>query len=156
MLDNTLSQTGVQRFLRFAALWMGALFFFVGSSETALFAKCGSSGAGATWKYASTSELIAWDGRWWVTQTSSISMDETTHFDADSKPCSRCGGRPVEDRPSQPFTPPFRTTIQPVVIPPNATLLDTGTPSGDQVASTADIPPGRVLEVAKRPPKDSL
>lgn len=156
MLDNTPSQIGVRHALRFAAFGLGMLFVFVGFGETNVFAKCGSSGVGATWKYASTAELLAWDGRWWVTETSRISMEETTHFDADSKPCSRCGGRPGQDRPSQPYPTLSRTTVQPIAIPANATMMDSGTPPADPITSTADIPPGRGLEVAKRPPKDSL
>lgn len=153
MLENPLSQIGVRRVLRLLAVWIGLAALGVGFGANVGFAKCGSATAAARWKYASTDELLSWDGRWWVAESATIGMDENSHFDADTTRCTRCGGRPVEDQPNQPLPTLVKTNVQPVVLSPSPMLINAAYPPLSRIASLVDPLASRGLEVAKRPPK---
>ncbi len=153
MLENTPRQIGVRRDLRLLAIWVGLVALWGGFGANTGFAKCGSATGAARWKYASTDELLSWDGRWWVAESTTIGMEDNSHFDADTKPCSRCGGRPLEDQPNQSLPTLVKTNVQPVVLSPRPMLINASNPPTNKIALLADPLASRGLEIAKRPPK---
>lgn len=156
MLQNTLSETGVLCSRRRLVLWIAAIALLLGFGTENGFAKCGSASDAAAWKYGSTADLIQWDGRWWSSEPSSAVMQEDTHFDADSKPCSRCGGRPSDHRSAPPTNVPTRGAGPMIVLNEKFGLHDLATLPKATLVPSDHFLAGRTLEVAKRPPKYSL
>lgn len=136
-----------------SAGFLAVFVVFVGLGSSAAHAKCGRAISGSAWKYASTAELINWDGRWWTDQPVEGEMLRESHSDPDAKPCSHCGGRPIGEKDAPIPANVVRVDVQTVVFESQTALADQSAPPSYDMVLLNDFLPSRDLEVAKRPPK---
>jgi hypothetical protein len=133
--------------------FLAATVLILGCGIESAFARCGMPVRGAVWKYGTTADLISWDGRWWADDQKPSSIQSETHSDPDSRPCSRCGGRPVDDRPLEPVGEVTRSNGQIGTVSCALTLIERSTPPASDLDLSDQRVLGRSLEVAKRPPR---
>jgi hypothetical protein len=136
--------------------FFAALVLFAGFGSQDAFARCGKGNSGIAWKYASTAELIRWDGRWRVDPSGGSEPLVESHADPDTIPCSHCGGRPTDEIPEPTPVPLVRVDSQTLVFASQALLTDPSTPPLHGMFLLNEFLPSRTLEVSKRPPKDLL
>ena len=134
-------------------VFLVAVAWIAGLDSQVAFAKCGRAISGSAWKYASTAELIQWDGRWWNEESTGNEMLIESHMDPGAKPCTHCGGRPIDERPEPSPGPVVRIDGQSGVCALQASLIHQETPPPGALDVANDLLSGRTLEVAKRPPK---
>ena len=136
--------------------FLAAFVLFSGFGTELAHGKCGRAVNGSAWKYASTAELINWDGRWWADPSLGSEMLGESHSDPEAKPCSHCGGRPADKKGEPVPATVVRVDSQTVVFGSQTSLTDQNTPPPYDVVLSNDFLRSRELEVAKRPPKNLL